>query len=118
MRSCQIIVTETKLLHHAGPEVVHDHIRLRHEIVHRLATLRVFHVDRHAPLVPVQAGKGQAHAMDKRPPAATPVARAGPLDLDHVGPVVRQDLGPNRTLIDVREIEYTDSAQRRLGRMH
>ena len=115
MRRRELFVAEAELLHHTGAEVVHDHIGGGDQRADRGDALRGFQVEREATFVPVQTSVGQAHTVNKGTPAAAPVPGVGPLDLDHVGAVVGENLGANRALVNVTEINDADAGERGRG---
>jgi hypothetical protein len=107
----ELLIAQAELFHHARAEIVDHDVRRGDQSLDRLPAARALHVDREAALVPVQPGERQAHAVNERPPAAAPVAGVGPLDFDHVGAVVGQQLGADRPLIDMAEIDDADAGE-------
>ena len=111
----ELFVAEAEFLHHAGAEIVHDHIGGGDQRPDRRDALRGFQVEGEAAFVAVESGVGEAHTVDKGPPAAAPVAGVGALDLDHIGPVVGENLGADRPLVNVTEVDDADAGEGRGG---
>ena len=92
---------QTPAVQRAGAEVFHQHVALQHHLAHQGLAIGVCQVQRDGAFVAVGAGEvaGLVGVLalrvlqEGRPPMARVVARAGGLDLDHVGAQVGQDLG-------------------------
>ncbi len=109
----------------ADLEVLDQHVALGGERLDQALPLRTREIDRHRPLVAIGteiiggvAGVPAGRVLDiGRPPDAGVVAGAGPLDLEHVGAVVAEQLpgpGPGE---DAGKIEHLQVRQRS-GRCH
>src|SRR5207253_11495393 len=90
-------IAELEAFHHAGPEVVHDHVGSLDEIAHDLPSALAPQVHLDAPLVPVQAEEHRVvrtrRVLDR--PAGT-IAGPGPLDPHNLRAGVARPQDPGR----------------------
>jgi hypothetical protein len=87
--------TEPPLLHHAGPEVLHDHVRLGGQPAQQVLPFGLAEVQGHRVLV------ARDHLPPQAVPFPVPAVRArrvalGMLDLDDLGAAVGQQHGGDR----------------------
>jgi hypothetical protein len=84
----QVVVAEALAVHHAGAEVLDEHVRVAHQAADQLDTGRLADVDTDAALVAVQPLEVEPADLRRQAPGAIGVADAvaapGLLDLDDV----------------------------------
>ena len=106
----QPVGPEPPALHHAGPEVLDQHVGVRDEALEQLAALGPAEVERDGALV----------ARDDLPPQAVAVlavavgargVAARVLDLDHVGAVVAEQHRGDRRGVDRAQVEHADAVR-------
>ena len=101
---------EAHAIEGAGREILHQHIAVLHQLLEHLFAAFALGIERHRPLVVIQHGEIQAvHVRNVAQLLARDVARAGPLDLDHVGAEPRQQLRAGGPRLHMREIENADA---------
>ena len=115
----QALVVEAEFGEPAGLEVLDHDIGARRELVHDALAVFGLEVDRDRALAAIARmiirGRHLAavRALDeRRTPAARVVARAGALDLHHVGAEVGEDLARPRPGQDARKLENADTGKR------
>lgn len=108
----QLVVAQAEAVHDAGTEALDDHIRPVGQTAHRLQPLGVLEVQGDAALVAVaqQEAGGIAHVFRRQ--VALIVARAGLLDLDHLGAEAGQHLRRQRAGQQAAEFQDGDALQR------
>ena len=113
MALAQLIDAETEALHGAGPEILHQHIRLRDQLGEHLAPGRAFDVDRQRTLAAVRRDKerGKLAVLVDRGAAAAGDIAADRLDLQDVGALIRQKHGRERARHNASQIEDTNAAE-------
>src|SRR5207302_1670047 len=109
---------EAVAVERAGLVVLNQHVRLRRHSADDLLPLGAGDVDGDRPLPAVGAdevgGLAALLAEPGRAPPARVVARAGPLDLDHLRSEVGEHLGRPRSCQDAAQIEDADARAHRL----
>jgi hypothetical protein len=108
----KIVWPQTPALHRAGAEVLDQHIRVCGEAAHDVLRGRVFQVQRHRALVARLHLPPDRGAVFEQPPFAQRVARAGCLNLDHIGAEIRQRLGRERPGDQLPEFEDLEAGKR------
>ena len=97
----------------AGREILHQHVAVLHQPVEDFLALGMLGVDGDRALVAVEHGEIEAvGALHVAQLAARDVADAGPLDLDHVGAHIGEQLGAGRPRLHVGEIEDAHAVER------
>jgi hypothetical protein len=94
----QLVGTETKALHGAGPEILHQDVGLRDQFGEDLTTDRAFYVDRKRALTAVRGNKQRRKLsclVDCGAASAGNIT-ADRLDLEHVGALICQEHGCER----------------------
>ena len=110
----ECVVAQAGAVHHAGAEVLHDHVGEIHQLEDSLEVAWILEVDLHTALVAVEGEEGiglAVRACGEDAPLPHPLAVLL-LELDHVGAEVAQDLGCERPLQQCREIEHADAGER------
>ena len=103
----QRLVVDAQALLHAGPEILHDHVRLLHHALERGEAFRRLEVQRHAALVAVQVLEVGALAR-----AAHRLLRPGRrFDLDDVGAPVGELARASRPGPHAGEVEDGETGQ-------
>ena len=110
----ELLVAQAEAAHHAGAEVLHHDVELAGQRQDSLAGGLVLQVGGHAALVAVEGEERVGLAVrvpvgDPPVPAPLPLR---PLDLDHVGAEVAEDLGGQRSLHERGEIQDPEVAER------
>ena len=116
----QVVVGEPVLLQAAGLEVLDQHVAMADQPPGQGGALRLGDIQAERALVAVRREEIGAFAgllavwagQERRAPAAGIVAGAGPLDLDHVGAQVAQQLGAAGSRQDAGEIEDPQAVKR------
>ena len=98
MHGGHVVVGQAEPLGRAGAEVLGHHVEARRQAQHEVAPGRLLEVDDDRALREVVAQEGRADAAPVGVGhgghgAAAEVARAGRLDLDHLGPEAPEQLG-------------------------
>jgi len=96
---CERLGAQTHLFQRAGTEILNEHVGAADEIQEPLHVLGLLEIYRDAALVGVDGKKARGHAFPERRAPAAGVVALRPLDLDHVGTHVSEDLrgdGPAR----------------------
>ena len=94
-----------------GPDATDQDVGLFDESQQRVARCFLLEIQNDAPLTPIGAYKGRAHAgLDGGARDARAVA-TGRLDLDHVGAVITQHLRGVRAKQHARKIKDADAGQ-------
>ena len=121
-----VLPREAHSIERAGREVLDQHVARLDQAVDDFLALRVLGVDRDGALVVVEHREVEAVTVvtgadhlrveavdfgDVAQLAASDVAFARALDLDHVGAEPREKLRASRTRLHVREIQDTDAVQ-------
>src|SRR4029079_17783681 len=87
--AAQVVVAELLAIHHAGPEVLDEHVGVAHQAWSELPPARLADVDANAALVAVQTLKIEPADMGRQATGAVGVPDAvtasGLLHLDHIG---------------------------------
>ena len=105
-------VTEAELVHDAGAEILHQHVRRSDQAPQYPGAARLLEVERDALLVAVHHQERRRHVADPgRNHVAGVVAGRDLLDLDHLGAHVGEHQGAGRTRHDVREVDNLQSGQ-------
>src|SRR6516165_5729530 len=100
----------------AGREIFHQHVAVLDQPIEDLLALGMFGVDGDRALAAVEHGEIEAvGAFDVPQLAARDVADAGPLDLDHVGAHIGEQLCAGRARLHVGEIEDARAVERLAG---
>ena len=99
----ECLVVDAEPVLDVGAVVLHDHVRPRREPLQDLDAARVLEVHGHAPLVAVEIGRVEEHAL-------APLA-AGPLHAEHLGAEVREDLRAGGARADGGEIHHGEAGQ-------
>ena len=108
----QHVPADAQPVHHAGGEILQQHVGLLRHADQQGAAFFRFEVEGDGALVGVEHGDGQGLAVGRA--AAQRLAVQG-LDLDDFGAGLGHQHGGVRALIDLAEIEHGYSGQRRLG---
>src|SRR5215468_9959810 len=100
----------------AGREILHQHVAVLDQPIEDLLALGMLGVDGDRALAAVEHGEIEAvGAFDVAQLAARDVADAGPLDLDHVGAHISEQLRAGRARLHVGEIEDAHAVERLAG---
>ena len=100
----------------AGREILHQHVAVLDQPLEDFLALGVLGVDRDRALVAVEHREVEAvRALHVAQLAARDVADAGPLDLDHVGAHIGEQLRAGRARLHVGEIEDAHAVERLAG---
>ena len=110
------VPAQTQALHRAGPAVLYQHIGIQHQLPAQVALLRVFQIQQHRLLAPVDGREVLAEALAQRRPLPHRVA-FGRFDLDDPGTEVRQQHAAERARRHMAELDHLDAVQR-LNRYH
>src|SRR5260370_38226498 len=86
MRPCQWVGTMAEPIHHAGPEVLDQHVGLVQQTFEKLAVARGLEVERSALFSPVKAHEVRRLYVNDRTPRTRIVSCAHTLDLDYPCP--------------------------------
>ena len=109
-------MAETVAIERANLVVLDQHVRLRRQPADDVLPFRARDVDGDRSLPAVGAdeigGLAGVLAQPGRAPAARVVARARPLDLDHVGAEIGECLGRPRSCQDAAQIQDADVRER------
>src|SRR5712672_2129437 len=101
----------------AGREILHQHVALLDQPIEDLPAFRMLGIDGDRALVAVEHGEveavGPLHVAQL---PARDVAHAGPLDLDHVGAHIGEQLRAGGARLHVREVEDAHAVERLAGR--
>jgi hypothetical protein len=108
----QLVRPQAPALHRAGAEVLDQHIGVCGQPAHDVLRRRVFQVQRHRALVARLHLPPDRGAVLEQPPFAQRVARAGRLDLDHIGAEIGQRLGRERPGDQLPEFEDLEAGER------
>ncbi len=100
---------EAEPVHHAGREILHQHVGLGRQAAQQVAPGLRLQVEAERALAGAERGEGQHEAAIG---AAPQVLAAGRLDLDHLGAAGRQQEGGIGPVVDLREVEDGDPRQR------
>ena len=107
---------EAHAVERAGCEILHQHVAMLDQPVDDLLALRVLGVDGDRALVAVEHREIEAvRAFDVAQLPARDVADARPLDLDHVGAHIAEQLGAGRARLHMREVEHAHAVERLAG---
>src|SRR5260370_8318211 len=96
MRPCQWVGTMAEPIHHAGPEVLDQHVRLVQQTFEKLAVARRLEVERNALFSPVKAHEVRRLVVNERTPRTRIVSCAHTLHLDAPYPHVTKPPRPRR----------------------
>src|SRR5262245_25388208 len=111
-----VLPGETHAVERTRREILHQHVAVLDQPLEDLLALGMLGVDGDRALVAVEHGEieavGPLHVAQL---AAGDVADAGPLDLDHVGAQVGEELRAGRTRLHVGEIEDAHAIERLAG---
>src|SRR5215510_7225713 len=100
----------------AGREILHQHVAVLDQPIEDLLALGMLGVDGDRTLVAVEHGEIEAvGAFDVAQLATRDIAHAGPLDLDHVGAHIGEQLRAGRARLHVGEIEDAHAVERLAG---
>ena len=102
---------QAEAVHDTGPVALDDHGRSRCERLEQVPTRLRLQVQGQRPLVPVQGVEDRPLAVDQGRVPAHVVTGSRLLDLDHVGALVREEHGAERSGKQAGEIENADSRQ-------
>ena len=106
-----LLGAEPEPLHHAGPVVLDEHVALPGQLDRQLDAAGRAEVDAHVALADVLLDEVRRQPVDARAGEAGQVTGRR-LDLDHLGPEVRQHPRAVRTGQDAGQIEDTDTVER------
>ena len=111
-----VLYPRPEAVHGPWSEALDHHVGLGRQLAGQSAAVPTFQVQRDRSLVGVEMEEGAALfpvrlVLRKRTDVAGAVTRSRTLDLDHVGPVVRQQLRAVRPGDVVREVERLDAGQ-------
>src|ERR1700680_2747947 len=101
----QDIVTQPHRIHHAGAEVLHQHVGLRHQLLEDGLAARASQVEGDALFAAIVL-----RPIDYPQPARLVAIRGG-LDLDHLRTQIPKDHGASRTRLVSSEIDYPDTIE-------
>ena len=104
-------MAEAEPLHHAGPEVLDQHVGLADEAMHQGDRLGMLQVEREAALAGVELAEIGALAVAQRRAQAHVVA-LGRFDLQHVGAHVGEQARAVRAGQHDREVEDAEAGER------
>ncbi len=108
-----VLIADARAARPRRTEVLDDDVRALHQPLDGGASALVGEVECDAALAPVERQVvGGLAAVEWRPPGARLVARAGPLDLDHVGAEIGEEHRAIRAREDPREVEHPDPRER------
>ncbi len=110
MAPAQFIGPEAEPLHGARPEVLHQHVGLRHQLGQNLAADVALDVDRQRALATVRGDEQRRELtglVDRGAAAARDVA-ADRLDLEHVGALVGEEHRRERSRHHAGQIQHAD----------
>ena len=109
------LVSQTEVVHRSRLEVLDEDVTPADEVDDERPPARVLQIDGDAPLAAVDREEVGSLAVGRagRGPVPAVVAPSRVLDLDHLGAVVAQDLGGERTGDDAREVDDADPAEKR-----
>ena len=117
----QLLVAQAEPIHHAGAEVLDQHVGGRDEPLQHVLAAVGLQVERDRLLAAVLGQERRAHQLlvERRVGAelARQIAVLGHLDLDHLRAEQRELVGAERPGQHVGQIEHPDSRQR-LGHWH
>src|SRR5262244_2361011 len=100
----------------AGREILHQHVAMLDQPIEDFLALGMLGVDGDRTLVAVEHGEIEAvGAFDVAQLATRDIAHAGPLDLDHVGAHIGEQLRAGRARLHVGEIEDAHAVERLAG---
>ena len=100
----------------AGCEILHQHVAALDQPFEHFLALGMLGVDGDRALVAVEHREIEAvGALHVAQLTARDVADAGPLDLDHVGAHIREQLRAGRARLHMREIENAHALERLAG---
>ena len=105
----QRIPAQAQPVHHAGPEILHQHVGGLQQAQQQRAALFGFQVERDGALVGVEHGERQRRAA--RTLAVAQAVAFERLDLDHVGARHGQQERAIGTGIDARQIDDANTAE-------
>ena len=110
----QRLPAEPEVVHRPGLEVLDQDVAPSGEIEDQRLAPRVLEVDRDAPLASVdrEEVRGLAVGRAGRRPLPAVVSALRMLDLDHLGAVVAEDLGRERSRDDTREVDDPEVFER------
>ena len=113
MALAQLVDAETEALHGAGPEILHQHVRLRDQLGENLAAGRALDVDRQRALAAVgrDEQRGELAVLVDGGAAAPGDIAADRLDLQHVGALVGQKHRRERARHHACQIEDANTAK-------
>ena len=107
------VAVEVPRRHQPGPERLDQHVRALGQRARQLAVAGVGEVEHDRALVAIEPEEVRADPVaPRRPPGAGVVARARPLDLDHVGAEVAEQHRRVRAREDAREVGDDQAFQR------
>ena len=111
-----VLPGEPHAVERAGREVLHQHVAMLDQALDDLLALGMLGIDRDRALVAVEHREieavGPFHVTQL---TARNVADARPLDLDHVGAHIAEQLGAGRAGLHVREVEDAHAVERLAG---
>ena len=114
-----VLGAEPPALHRAGPEVLEHHVCGRHEPLRDLLAALLAQVERHRRLVAGEDRPPQrVVVVAQAAPVAHRVARAGRLDLHHVGPEVAEQRPHVGTREELPELQDAQAAERPVLKRH
>ena len=113
MALAQLVDAEAEALHGAGPEILHQDVRLRDQLGEHLAAGRALDVDRQRTLAAVRRDeqRGELAVLVDGGAAAAGDIAADRLDLQNVGALIRQKHGRERARHHAGQIEDANAAE-------
>jgi hypothetical protein len=109
-----LFAAETQAVHHAGPEVLDQHVRMFDDAGRQFLAAFLLEIDRDVQLAAVLLHEVAAHAVPARSEKARQIAFRR-LEFDDLGAEIREDAGARRAGENAAEIRYADTAERRIG---
>jgi hypothetical protein len=108
-------VVQTQALHHARPEILHQHVATRHQRARMRQIRGLLQVEHHGFLAGIHRDEGRGHAVvaPVRAIAAHGIAARWRLDLDDLGAQQPQQVRGVRTCHDMTEIRDADALEHR-----
>ena len=107
----EVVVRGAEPGHDPGPELLHDHVGAAAELAQDVLAFRRLQVHRERPFPAVHHEERVGRAIDQRRDRPHVVAQCWILDLDHVRPEVREELGAKRAREEPGEIQHDEALE-------